>query len=369
MPKKKAKTEELKKQLQKPVRKHRVLTPDDYLHSGSHMLNLGCTGDAKRGYAKGTASLIAGGTSSGKTWLGHAAFAEACINPIFKDYRLIYDNSENGAFMNIKRFFGQAVLDRIEAPRYDKDGFPQFSYHIEDLFFNVDDALKDGRPFIYVKDSIDATTSDAEEEKFQKNKKAFREDGDRKGDFGDGKAKVASRNFRLIIGGLEKSDSIFIALNQTRDNINANPFEKKETRSGGHAWEFYSHLVFWLKVVGHHKKTVNKKERELGVNTRARIEKSRYTGRMREVTIPIYHSFGIDNTGSMIDYLISEGVWKKSGQKIRATGIGPAIEATKSALIKKIETEGLEEDLVDLVQETWDEIEDACKIERKSRYG
>jgi len=37
-------------------------------------------------------------------------------------------------------------------------------------------------------------------------------------------------------------------------------------------------------------------------------------------------------------------------------------------LIRRIEKEGLEKDLRELVSDTWDEIEEQCKIKRKKRY-
>ena len=118
-------------------------------------------------------------------------------------------------------------------------------------------------------------------------------------------------------------------------------------------------------VGGKIQKTVNGKKRQLGVESNIKIKKNRITGRDRTVTIPIYHSFGIDDVGSCIDYLIDEGHWKR-GKEINAKGLG--IKGSRNQIIRRIEKEGLEKDLHELVSEVWNSIEEACIIKRKKRY-
>ena len=340
------------------------------LSTGSTLLNLAISGNARIGFSEGQYVLFVGDTSSGKTWLSLTCFAEAAINEVFKDYRLIYDNAENGALMDMGFFFGDKAAKRIEAPRYDDDE-PVFSRTIEDFYYNVDDALEEETPFVYILDSVDALTSEPEEKKFGEHKEASRSPKKKKpkGDYGDGKAKISSRNLRKVVGELEQSRSILIILNQTRDNIDAGLFESKKTRSGGWALEFYAHVVMWSSVGGHLKRSYKGKDRELGINSRIRVKKNRVTGRQRIVTVPIYHSFGIDDVGSCVDYLVEEKVWKKnSNGVITATKIGPTVETKRDKLIKIIEERELQDDIQDLVQQTWDDIEEACRVERKSRY-
>lgn len=86
--------------------------------------------------------------------------------------------------------------------------------------------------------------------------------------------------------------------------------------------------------------------------------------------IPIYHSHGLDEVGSMVDYLIDEGVWtKKRSGGIEVSGIGPSWEARGvEQIIRKIEESGLEDDLRELVVATWAGIEKACEVNRRKRY-
>ena len=354
------KTEDIKKALRKK-RKKETLTGKDFLSTGSTLLNLACTGFPDRGFAKGRYYFIVGDSISGKTWLSLTCLAEASINPNFKNYRFIYDNAEDGALMDIEKFFGLEVYERLEAPSNN------YSFSIEDFYYHVDDAIKIGQPFIYILDSMDVLTSESEATKFDKTKKAIRAGKETKGSYGDGKAKVNSAMLRRVIGSaLLKTGSILIIINQTRDKINALPFESKKTRSGGHALHFYACLEMWSSVAGRITKTVRGKKRQLGVMSQIKVRKNRITGRERVVTIPIYHSIGIDDLGSCIDYMLDEGDWVKKGNKIIAKGLD--IKASKRKLIKTIEKDGLEKDLRELVSDTWNEIEAECTLKRKKKY-
>lgn len=362
------KTKNIKKELRKK-RKEKKLTGKDFLSTGSTLLNLACTGYSDRGFAKGRFYFVVGDTISGKTWLSLTCLAEATLNPNFKDYRFICDNAEDGALMDIKRFFGREVFRRMERPgRY-------CSFNIEEFYYNVDDAIRDGRPFIYILDSMDSLSSEAEADKFDKTKKAYRKGKETSGSYGDGKAKVNSAMLRRVIGkSLLKSGSILIIINQTRANITALPFQSKKTCSGGHALHFYACIELLSSVAGQIKKTVKGKKRQLGVYCKIRVKKNRVTGRDRTVIVPIYHSMksakgfhgGIDDVGSCVDYLLSEKHWKKKGKIIRARELG--IKSEKKRLIKLIEKRELEKDLHELVGDVWNQIEKACTIERKKRY-
>ena len=352
------KTEDIKKALRRK-RKEEKLTAKDFLSTGSTLLNLACTGHPDRGFAKGRYYFIVGDSISGKTWLSLTCLAEAAINPNFKNHRFIYDNGEDGALMDIQHFFGKGVVDRMEPPEQG------YSCTIEEFYFNVDDAFRKSKPFIYIVDSMDSLSSEPEANTFSKRKEAHRKDKEVSGSYGDGKAKINSANLRRLLGPLKKSGSILIIINQTRDNIGALPFQAKKTRSGGHALHFYACLEMWSSIAGKISKTVKGKKRQLGIDCKIQIKKNRITGRDRTVTIPIYHSFGIDDIGSCIDYLIDEGYWKR-GKEINAKGLG--IKGSRNQIIRRIEKEGLEKDLHELVSEVWNSIEEACVIKRKKRY-
>ncbi len=369
MAKKKSNTAEMKAAMMKQTTPRTVKT-SDLLSTGSTLLNLACSGKVDGGFAKGHCILFVGDSDSGKTWLSMTCLAEATINEEFKDHRLIFDNAENGALMDLNYYFGDVLADKLESPAVDTEGRPLSSRTGEEFYFNVDDALEDGRPFIYVLDSMDVLTSDADDKRFDEHKTADRKGKDKKGTYGLDKPKLNASNLRKVVGELERTDSILLIVNQTRDNIDPMPFTPKKTRSGGWALVFYSHLVLWSSCGSQIKKTVNDKPRQIGVNSKVAVKRSRITGKKRMVDVPIYHSIGIDDVGSCVDFLCTEKRWKRVKGKISVTGLGPAWEdMTVQKVIKKIEDGDLYDDLKALVQEVWDGIEAACRIERRNKYS
>lgn len=333
------------------------------LSTGSTLLNLACTGNPDSGFLSGHYYLLVGDSASGKTFLSLTCLAEASISSVFDKHRFIYDNAEDGALMDVRKFFGKGVAKRIEFPGRTES---RYSTTIEEFFYHVDDAFKEGSPFIYILDSMDALTSDDEAGKFQEQKTAARKGKDVSGSYGTSKAKANSSGFRRIVSQLQQDGkSIVIVVSQTRDNIGFG-FEKR-TRAGGRALRFYATIEAWSSIRGKLRKTVRGEARQVGIIAEIQVKKNRVTGRERSVQIPIYYSIGIDDLGSCIDWLVSEKHWFETKGKITA----PEFEFTGSRekLVERIETSGHEIELRDLVASVWNEIERDCEIKRKPRYG
>lgn len=338
----------------------------DLLSSGSTLINLACTNTSRGAFAKGRYYFFVGDSESGKTWICLNFFAEASINPAFDKYRLIYDAPEDGALMDFDHYYGKAAAKRVEPPRTAEDGEPIYSHTVEEFYDNIGDALDDGTPFVYVLDSMDALSSASEIDKMKQQKKARRKGTEVSGSYGDGKARINSQNLRGVVSRLKQSGSILIIICQSRDNIGTMSMEKK-TRSGGHAIKFYATLEMWTSVAGQLKKTVKKKPRQIGIITEIRVKKNRVTGKKRRVQVPIYHSYGVDDIGSCIDWLIAEGHWSKSGTNVRASEF--EFKGPREALIKKIEADGLERELQMTVASVWKQLDAECAVKRKPRYA
>jgi len=357
------KTKDAKKAIRRK-RKTEVLTAKDFVSTGSTLLNLACTGFPNRGFAMGHYYFIVGDSRSGKTWLSLTCLAEASINPYFDKHRFIFDNVENGALMNIEKYFGKRVFDRIEWPGQ----HPSFT--IEEFYFNVENALKQKQPFIYVLDSMDSLSSKAEGKKFKELQKAFETDKDTTGSYGDGKAKVNSSMLRRVIGKkLSKSNSILIIINQTRDKMNAGKFEEKKTRSGGHALTFYASLEMWSSVAAKIQRVVRGQKKTIGNFCRIKIKKNRFVGEENTIKIPIFYKIGFDDIASCIDFLLEWKHWKKVKGIIKAKEFRCKGDYRK--LIRRIESKGYEKDLSELVGDVWNEIIEESNIEfkgRKNRY-
>lgn len=353
----------------KKKRKSKRLTIKDFLSTGSTLLNLACTGKPNCGFAKGKYYFIVGDSISGKTFLSLTCLAEASINSNFDDYRFIYDNSEDGAMMDVAKFFGDKLAKRMEPPgrAFAQSGpeAPIYSSTIEEFYYHVDDAIRKNRPFIYILDSMDSLSSKDEADKFDEAKSAYRKGKDAAGSYGVSKAKENSMKLRRILTPLRKTGSILIIINQTRDKIGGFGFEKK-TRSGGHALRFYATIEMWSSVRSRISKTIKGKKRQLGVKCKIEVKKNRITGKERIIYISIYHSFGIDDIGSCVDYLIEEEAWEQRGKIIKAKEFD--FKSTKENLIRHIEENELEMDLREIVSDVWNEIEDACTVKRKKKY-
>jgi len=355
--------EEIKKAIRK---KARVWVPKKFLSTGSTTLNLACSGRIDGGFAVGTYNLFVGDSDSGKTFLGLTCLAEATIDPYFDEYDLIYDAPEGGALMDLERFFGRRLVERIRPPAM--NGKEQVhSRTVEEFYYHLDDAKKRGKPFVYVLDSQDCLSSKAEIDKFVKTKRTARkQDADKAaGSYGDNKAKVHSANLRRVCGDLQSLHSILVILNQTRDSFSM--FEHG-TFSGGRALKFYAKVQLWSSVAGKLERTVRGKKRQLGIYSKVKVKKNHITGKERVVIVPIYHSCGIDDVGGMIDYLVDEKVWPERDGVIKVTGMGPEFSMKREKLIQKILDEDLWQDLREIVGEAWREIEKQCEVKRARRY-
>jgi len=328
------------------------------LSSGSTRLDLACSGSTEGAFAAGHYFFFCGDSMCGKTWLGLSCLAEAAHDKKWEDYRLIYDSVEEGALMNIEEFFGRRTAERIEWRN-------PASETVEDFYAWVDDALKKDKPFIGILDSQDALSSQAEIKKFRQTRKANEEGAEAKGSYTDSKAKYHSAHLRTLIGPLKKTGSILLILNQTRDSFD---MFKPASYSGGRALLFYATIQLWGSVGKEISRQIRGKKRQLGVDVRVKIKKNRGTGKRYTVEFPILHGYGIDDIGSCVDYLVSEGAWRRKSKRIEVSGLGPELLLSRSALLKHIEEEELEDDVRVLVQETWKEVEEACKVKRKRRY-
>lgn len=331
--------------------------------TGSTLLNLAVSSKAFGGLRAGCYYYLVGDSMAGKTWISMNTFAEANINPKFDEYRFIYDGPEGGALMNIAKYFGKETKARIESPSEAGD-----SYYIEDFYSNIKRLFSEGYPFIYVLDSMDTLESLQEEQKEDRDEKNRKSGKDTPGAYGGlNKAKINSRKLgRVVNKQLPANGSILIILGQTRDNLSG---YGGKTRAGGRALRFYATAEIWLSRGNRIKKIINRKERKIGSYCKATVKKSRETGKERVADFSILDDFGIDDIGDCIDFLVSEKRFNKKpkGRII----IAPEFEfqGKRESLIWHIEKNELENELRELTQEVWREIEIMTKPKRKKRYS
>lgn len=364
------KTNKLKKMLlAKEV--FEVITPDMLLHTGSILLNLACSNTPFGGFVRGKYVHIVGDSATGKTVLANTCFGESGRDPNFKKHRLIFDDVEGGNLSTLRKLFPN-VMNRVE-PLHGTKKKPEHSQYLEEMYDGVDDLVAAKDPFICVIDSMDGLIPIAAEKKYRKQKEARRKGkDDEKGSMGMDKAKINSFHISRLMKPLEKNKSFLLLISQTRDN--ASGFEPK-TNSGGHAMKFYAAFQIWSSKgkKGLIKKSIRGKDRTIGVWVKLRVKKNRLTGKDRTIEIPIYNQFangggGFDDIGSVIDWLVEEKHWKKSGANIKAPEFN--FTGTHAKLVKFIETKGKRYNkLARIAGRVWNEIEQESSVNRKNRYA
>ena len=103
-----------------PKKENSHFNPDEFVSSGSTLLNLALTDHPHCGWQKGKMANVIGDSSSGKTFLTLTSFAEATQDDNFDDFRLIMDDAEHANEFNLEHLFGSAVAERIEPPALSK---------------------------------------------------------------------------------------------------------------------------------------------------------------------------------------------------------------------------------------------------------
>ena len=340
----------------KPRIKEKINT-DMLIPTSSTLLNCACSDNPFGGYGIGKIVNLIGDSSSGKTLLGLSCFAEMSMFKKFDDYALIYDDVEAALEFNLEYLFGFDISDRIDMS-YTSDT-------VQDFYGNIKRTIKEERPFVYILDSLDALTSVEEMQRasvYEKLEKDRTEKEKKMGSYKMEKAKLVSEILRVVARDIKRMEALVIVISQTRDNVGFGFSDK--TRSGGRALKFYSSHEMWLSVL----KPIRKKNRIIGVDTKAKISKNKLTGKVREVSFPIYYDYGVDDLTANIDFLVSQGHWKK---KLKGTTINAPefdLVATREKIIQHIELNFLEKELQEIVGETWNNIEEEIRLDRKPKY-
>lgn len=326
----------------------------------STLLNCACSGYPDFAFLAGSIVNIIGDSWSGKTFLALSIFAELNLLYQFNHYRFIYDDAEYANTFNMEYLFGPETSKRIEPPAWN-DKHPIYSDTIEDFHCHIRDHLDEGKPFIYVLDSFDALDADKDREKIEEMREARKRGVKAKGSYGIIKPRIASSLLRNIDDKLSKTNSLLIIISQTRDNLDPLSF-KKSIRSGGRALKFYCSHEIWLTAGAKHRS----KERIIGNNVIAKVEKAKLTGKVRGAKFTIFNDLGVDDIRSCIEFLTYFGTWRKTKQTINAEHFN--IKGSLASIIKTIEKRNLEPKLRKLTGRLWNQLEEEIKLKRKMKY-
>lgn len=265
-----------------------------YFTSGNTMLDH-VVGGAKDvlGFKAGTIVNIRGDTSTGKTQL----VTELIVGAYYQHgekFKWVYDDAEAAYSFDTQSLYGIDVVT---------PNMPQ-SHTVEDAFCNITnfiDSVENDEFGIYVLDSLDSITSEEMDDMADKRVSAFNKGKDLEGgSYAMGKAKFLSQTFfPQLAQKLEHKNVLLVIISQIREKVNAMAFGEKITVAGGRAMPFYTSVILFL--VNYAK--IERKETIVGGQVHAKAIKGKLLRPFRECTYSYFFDYGIDDVGSMIDYL------------------------------------------------------------------
>lgn len=302
------------------------------------------------GYVLGRMTNIVGDKSTAKTGLS----TEALIN-----FKMAYPNG-NAAYRETEGAYDVEYAEAMGLPIEEidfgdeNDPVDTVEKFNKDFSSFIDKCIKDDVPGIYVLDSFDSLSDEAE-------MKADLSDGT----YGMVKQKKVGIMFRKLNKKIERSKVLLIIVSQVRENIGVS-FGEKYRRSGGKALDFYASQIPWLAHTGMLKRTVKKVERPYGISIKAKIKKNKVGFPFREAEFDFIFGYGVDDVSASVNWLHSvdrlKDIGYKASKKADLKGVADEIKALTGKEYRKAKRK-----LDKHVVAVWREIEEGF-IPPKGKY-
>jgi recombination protein RecA len=160
----------------------------------------------------------------------------------------------------------------------------------------ADMLIRSGALDVLVIDSVAALTPRAEIE----------------GDMGDShvglQARLMSQALRKLTGGLSKSNTVALFINQLREKIGV-IYGSPEVTPGGRALKFYSSVRLDIRRV----ESIKDGTDVVGNRTRVKVVKNKCAAPFKQAEFDIMYGEGISREGSILDVAVEMGLVKKAG--------------------------------------------------------
>ena len=267
-----------------------------YFKTGVKLIDLTLGGEkGVYGDPAGKIIRVCGDKSTGKTFICNEFIANA--HWIYGDkFRWMYADAEHGYSFDTEPLYG---FD-IHPEGSDEPNNVEEAYYCIRKFA---ESLKDDEFGIYVLDSLDALTSNEQDERADERMKAIEAGKEMKGTYGMGKAKYLSQEFfPQLCSLIENKKILLIIVSQIRDNTDMFSFEKYSV-TGGKAIDFYCYMVFWLNTAKKYTYKEGETEVILGGTNVLKVTKGKVPRPYRKCMYTYYFSRGIDNIETGVDYL------------------------------------------------------------------
>jgi len=347
---KRSAVKQVRKAIEESKGKRTRIVPKQLVPSGSTILNLACSDHREGAYGRGKIVNIVGDSSAGKSLLALTGLAEIASQKRFNDYKLIYDDVEAANDFDLKHLFGAKIAKRIMSDStFDEE--PLCSDTIEDAYAIIQIMLDEGQPFIYVLDSLDSLTS--KEEKARA--KEIAKGKEASGTYKTQRVRMLTEMLRQIRKQLKETSSVFIVVSQVRDNLSPSMFGSTKTRAGGRALRHHSCHEIWLSVVKRLKKQIKGKQYIIGNEVEFSVHKNKLTGnQFTKGKFYTLNKYGIDDIRSCLAFLMEHKAYKKGDI---------------ASAIADVEKNNLQENIRELCEKTWGDIQKSLTPDRRPRFG
>lgn len=288
-------------------------TAIERFHSGSLSIDYVC-GDKEIGLPRGRTITIYGPSSGGKTTVALAIG------------KAVQDSGGTVAIVDVEMTITQ---DYCESVGMDTSKLvyvrPETGEDAADIVINL---ARSGAVDLIILDSLNALTpTDSVQKSFN--------DSERIGS----QAALASRLFRDITSPLNETGCTFVAISQTRANMNKDtPYSPDEVMAGAKAVSFYSSII--LKVS--RKAKVKQGADVIGNDVRVMVEKNKTGAPGRVADVRIYFGKGVSPEYELLDLGERYGVVKRGGAKYvykTESGEEELIGFGREASVSKLETD------------------------------
>ena len=132
------------------------------------------------------------------------------------------------------------------------------------------------------------------------------------GDMGDShvglQARLMSQALRKLTGGLSKSNTVAVFINQLREKIGV-MYGSPEVTPGGRALKFYSSVRLDIRRI----ESIKDGTEVVGNRTRVKVVKNKCAAPFKQAEFDIMYGQGISREGSVLDVAVELGLVKKAG--------------------------------------------------------
>lgn len=251
-----------------------------FISSGCTLLDQALGG----GWAEKRISNIVGDKSAGKTLLAIEAAANFHLK--YPKGRILYRESEAAFDKSYARSLGMPIEAVDFGDKFDT---------VEQFFEDMSGVLKSSKPSLYILDSLDALSDDAEMQR-----------GLNEPTYGTEKARKMSQLFRRLVRDMASSNLTLMVISQIRSKIGWS-MGRTTTRSGGRAMDFYCSQVIYLSHLGRLTKTIEGIKRPTGLRIGAMVDKNKVGPPLREAEFTLQFGYGIDDLTSCVNWLAEVG--------------------------------------------------------------